>query len=306
MRDALVAWGQQLAAGAALASPLSGSARRIIACGMGGSAVAGELLSAARHEVVVHWDYGIPRNPTSDDLVVCTSWSGTTAETLSSLEAAAAAGLSVAAITTGGPLADRARELHIPLVLLPTNPHPPRVNAGLMTGALFGLLGMTEALVMPDTATMEARTAALATAIGARSPVFYTAYPWRKIGGFFKTVINEDAKRPAWSGSFPSVAHNEIMGWTWDRSPQTLVPVVIRAPQDEARYGSDIRTLIAMLTEMGYTVPTFDLPDGSALEQALTGYLAALWTGFHVATQAGVDPSGTAWIDEFKTRKAVL
>jgi glucose/mannose-6-phosphate isomerase len=273
---------------------------------MGGSAVAGELLSAARNDVVVHWDYGIPRGLTSDDLVVCTSWSGTTAEALSSLEAAVAAGLTVAAITTGGALADRARELHIPLVLLPADGHPPRVNAGLMTGALFGLLGMADALPTIDAAALEEQGKTLALAIGDKSPVFYAAYPWRRIAGFFKTVINEDAKRPAWSGSFPSVAHNEIMGWSWDRAPKSLVPVLIRTPQDEARYGNDMQTLVAILSEKGYTVPTIALPDGSAPGQALIGYCIALWTGFHVATAAGVDPSGTAWIDEFKTRKARL
>jgi glucose/mannose-6-phosphate isomerase len=271
---------------------------------MGGSSVAGEMLSLVLDEVVVHWDYDLPVTTAPQDLVVCCSWSGNTQETLSSYQEARQRKIPVAVITGGGELGERARKDAVPLVILPDVMHemPARCGAGFMIGALFELTGNTPRLPPIAPADLEASAKRLADALGSRMPVFYTAYPWRKIAGWYKTIVNENAKRHAFASNFPSAAHNEIMGWN-AQSVDTVAPVLIRAPGDE-RYSADATALVAILERMGYTVSTVALPNGTVLQQAIFGYISALWTGYHCGVSAGIDPMSTALIEEFKRLKA--
>jgi bifunctional phosphoglucose/phosphomannose isomerase len=303
MRDAILSFASQLADGAALARPLTPGFTRIICCGMGGSSVAGELLSLARHDVVVHWDWNLPINLGPSDLVICTSWSGATAETISSYDAARAAGIPVAVITSGGQLAEKARTDGVPLTLLPSTHLPPRLNVGLMTGALFAMLGMSELMPAIDPAATEANAVAIAQLIGSRTPIFYTSYPWRKIAGFFKTTVNENAKRHSWAASFPSTAHNEVMGWAGNYQ-SSMSPVLIIDSEQRPADTKDTQSFIAIADSLGYTVGTIGLVGASPLEKALNAYVMALWASWHMATLAGIDATGTQLIDEFKRLKA--
>lgn len=303
MRDAILSFDSQLKDGAAHAVPVEATFDRIICCGMGGSSVAGELLSLSRHDVVVHWDWELPATANARDLVVCTSWSGTTAETISSYDAARAAGIAVAVITTGGELARKAKSDGVPLTLLPDTKTPPRFNAGLMTGALFAMLGSADLLPEIDAAAAESEAKKLADAVGAKTPIFYASYPWRKVAGFFKTMVNENAKRHSWAANFPSVAHNEIMGWSGNYQ-SGMSPVVVRDTSERPGDTKDIEAFVAIVGGLGYTVSTISLTGASPLEKALNAYVMALWASWHMATTAGIDVAGTQWIDEFKRLKS--
>lgn len=273
----------------------------IICCGMGGSSVAGEFLSLVRSDVLVHWDWGIPANATPNDHVVCTSWSGNTAETISSYDAARAASIPVSVIATGGMLVEKAKADGVPLALLPKTNTPARENAFVMAAKLFTLVGAGE-LPAIDAVAAETESARLADAIGARIPIFYAAYPWRKIAGFFKTIINEDAKRHSWAGSIPSMKHNELAGWAGN-AQEAFVPVIIRTDDERPQDAQDLDRLVALFQNMRYTVPTIRLTGATALEKALSAYAIALRVGQQVASAAHVDAADTAIIEEFKHLK---
>lgn len=272
---------------------------------MGGSAVAGEILSMVKDSVVVHWDYHLPANASNADLVICTSWSGDTAETISAYDKARELSIPVAVISTGGKLSEMARRDDKPLVHLP-NPlnMPPRCGAGLMIGGLFSLVGAAHELPEIDPANLETAGKTLADAIGDKMPIFYAAYPWRKIAGFFKTTVNENAKRHSWASNFPSAAHNEIMGWSGPYR-DSAIPVLIQGGDEASEYRRDEDALVAIVSKMGYNVPKIELPGSSTLQKALSGYVLALWTSFHIANNLGVDPLNQDWIDEFKRLKAM-
>ncbi len=302
MRDTILGFGEQLAKSASSAKPFPSSFERVFCCGMGGSSVAGELLSIVRPDTVVHWDWEIPASATPRDIVVCTSWSGETAETISSYDTACSAGIPVAVITTGGILAKKAQEDRVPLALLPNTGTPPRFNVGAMTGALFELVGMSDKLPKINSAEHEQVGKKLADSIGTKIPIFYAAYPWRKIAGFFKTTVNENAKRHSWTGSIPSAEHNEIMGWVGDDKSR-IAPIVIRDSNERARDIADLDALVAFFGQMGYTAPIVDLVGAETLERALNAYVTALWASCVMADAAGIDAVSTEWIDKFKSLK---
>lgn len=307
MRGHILNFPRQLSEGIALGRgyAVTKPCRRIIACGMGGSAVPGEILSVVRNDVVVHWDYGLPANAGTDDLVVCTSWSGNTEETISSFDQAVKLGLQIVAITKGGVLAERARAAGATLVTLPASDMPPRVGAGLMTGALFAVLGISEQLPTTlDAAAGEAPGAALAQTVGSRIPLIYSTYRWRKVAGFWKTLFNENAKIHAFANSFPSAAHNEVLGFGGTTKDSVSV-IIVDDPDADARERRMLKAVLALFDEMRYHYSIVRFPPGaSALEKVFSGYLSALWTSYSVAKNLGVNPEATELVEKFKQLKA--
>ncbi len=306
MRDYILSIPEQLRTGVALGSAhaMPTPSGRIISCGMGGSSVAGELLSMVRERVLVHWDYDLPSGATSQDLVICTSWSGNTEETISSYKAARALGASTLVITSGGSLAKLATDDNSPRIVLPAANAIPRVNVALMTSALFGSLSMAQHIPMSfDAASLEAQGASLAGIIGNRILSLYTSYPWRKLTGIWKMVYSETAKRQVMVNWFPSGAHNEVVGWEGAYQSSTAI-VLFRDNNEPTHYAKNFDALLAILGEKGYTVTTVALSGDSLIEKALTSYTLSLWTSYAVAASLGIDSQTTELLDAFKRLKA--
>src|SRR5205807_9393606 len=96
------------------------AAANVVICGMGGSAIGGDLVRAladreCRVPLSVLRDYDLPTYVDGRSLVILSSFSGTTEETLSAGEQALKAGARVVGITTGGELAKRASAAGFPL-----------------------------------------------------------------------------------------------------------------------------------------------------------------------------------------------
>src|SRR5262245_8588552 len=114
--------------------PAARGARHLHCAGMGGSAIAAELLAATLDDanadrVRVHRGWGLPAWIPADTLVVISSYSGGTPETLSAYEAARDRGFPIVAISSGGPLAEWVRRDGVAWVELPGG-LPPRAAVG--------------------------------------------------------------------------------------------------------------------------------------------------------------------------------
>src|SRR5438270_313053 len=101
--------------------PAYGDVRNITTLGMGGSAIGGEFAGALLADDLkvplnVHRDYGIPGYIGRDSLVIASSFSGNTEETLSGFEEAKKRGAKILAITTGGKMGEDAKALRLPLI----------------------------------------------------------------------------------------------------------------------------------------------------------------------------------------------
>ena len=93
-------------------------------CGMGGSAIGGDLAAAALGDrltrpLVAVRGYELPSWATPEWTVLCSSYSGETEETLACFAAAEALGARRIVASTGGALVDGAREAGVPVVGLP-------------------------------------------------------------------------------------------------------------------------------------------------------------------------------------------
>jgi glucose/mannose-6-phosphate isomerase len=208
----------------------------LVVAGMGGSAIGGSLARSALGDqasrpIVVTRSYGLPAWTSPEVTVLCSSYSGNTEETLACYEAAGALGARRIVVTTGGKLAESAREDKVPVIPLPGGLQP-RAAVAYMTvaslevAALCGVGPELRSEVDVAAAQMEKLTDAWGpagaedalskrvargldgtiTAIAGAGPTIPVAYRW-------KTQLNENAKVPAYSHELPELDHNEIVGW---------------------------------------------------------------------------------------------
>jgi glucose/mannose-6-phosphate isomerase len=250
------ALGSQLAEGYANgasvpALPSGEGVRAVVLCGMGGSGMGGDLLRAlfaARLDVPVIVPKGslLPSFCGHHTLVLASSYSGNTAETVAAYEQAVAARCRVVAISAGGKLAALAEADQTPRASLPGDIPMPRAALGHLAGVPIGILeavGLIEP-VGPEIRATAGLLADLASGFGPDSP--FASNEAKQVAAWFgdripviwgvegpaevaalrwKTQVNENAKSPAWWGVLPEVDHNEVEGWTdgWGRIHAAVV-----------------------------------------------------------------------------------
>ena len=209
----------------------------LVVCGMGGSAVGGDVARAAigsraQRPMRVVRGYDLVPWMVGDALVLCASYSGNTEETLACFEAAGQLGAPRVALTTGGQLAERAREAGVPVIGVPSGMQPRaavvymtiavapvrhrrgrlRVAPGARPRPPPTLLGELAEEWGPD-APADSRAKALAAALDGAIPVIYGAGPTGAVAQRWKTQFNENAKQPAFAGVLPEANHNDICAW---------------------------------------------------------------------------------------------
>jgi len=212
--------------------------RNIVICGMGGSAIAGDILASCLADVIpsaifVQRNYGLPGWVGTDDLVVASSYSGETEETLADFEEALKRKSTVAAITSGGKLKERCLSLGLPFITIPGG-LPPRGALGYSFFALFGLFissglistqeeGLNETLAIlgklsgdysADKPGPENKAKQIATDIYGYLPVVCASSDLlAPVARRWANQLNENAKILSYWAVMPELCHNEIVGW---------------------------------------------------------------------------------------------
>ena len=211
--------------------------RNVAICGMGGSAIAGDLVAGAfrerlRRPVAVLRDYELPGWIGDDTLVILSSYSGNTEETLTATMQAYERNSPCVAVTSGGKLGSFYAKEGIPVVALPAGMQPRAALIWLLTPVAV-LLERTEVLPPLGSELEEARET-LAAAVAAYGPeVPAEANPAKQLASAlhkkvtllwgaeltaavalrWKCQINENAKVPAYHAALPELDHNEIVGF---------------------------------------------------------------------------------------------
>jgi glucose/mannose-6-phosphate isomerase len=210
----------------------------VAVCGLGGSAIGGDLLAALLERsspapVVTVRAEALPAFAGPGTLVFLCSYSGDTEETLAAHDAARRAGAMTVAVTSGGRLAALARAHRLPLALVRTGLQPRAalpllLLSMLRVAAACGLTGTGERDVReaadvlaglasrwgPQVPAAENPAKALAAVLCGVVPVVYASSPrLEAVARRWKTQFNENSKRFGVFNAFPELVHNEIVGW---------------------------------------------------------------------------------------------
>ncbi len=205
----------------------------IIFAGMGGSAIAGDLLSKVLLEKTSYFSqvirgYEVPDFVSSDTLAIITSYSGNTEETLSAYEDAKKKGAFIVAVTSGGKLTEYAAKDGFPIMRVPEG-YPPRAALGYLFTLSLKLLvdnGILDRSLLSDMKKVpeflknlqlefesdENVARKLADKFYNRIPLIYAQASMRPVAERWRAQINENAKAFAHSSEFSEMNHNEIAG----------------------------------------------------------------------------------------------
>ncbi len=300
----------------------------VVVAGMGGSAAGGDFVAACAGErldvpVVIHRGYGLPPTASGRALVVAVSYSGETAEVLSAVDAALERGLTLAVVTSGGTLRERAARHGLPTVLLPAGLMPRMALGYLLFSGLTLLRGAglevateaetTEAVdvvdglasgLAPERPSADNEAKRLALAIGERLPAVYggpvtgpAAYRW-------KTDLEENAKAFALSGAVPEMNHNGIEAWRAPRA-RGLQLVLLRDVEEPPAIARRFAILRALAGPAAGGVSECRARGRGRLARLLSLAYIGQWTSYYLAILRDVDPWTVPLLDELKHRMRV-
>jgi glucose/mannose-6-phosphate isomerase len=308
---------------------------QVIISGMGGSAIGADLLAAyiapsCPVPVFVYRDYGLPgwaHGP--ETLVIASSHSGNTEETIEAFYAALHNKCQLIAVTTGGKLAERAEQVKIPLWKFEHRGQP-RTAVGFSFGlllALFARLGLISSTSLNAGSDPGKELAGAVAAMKRqqetlRANIRMTQNPakrragqlvgrWVNVYGSgclapvarrWKTQINELAKAGAGFEVLPEADHNALAGLI---NPADFLShtatVFLRAPSDHPRNHLRIeRTRQEFLADGLYT-DVYDAQGESPLAHIWTTLHFGDYTAFYLAMAYGVNPTPVDVLEFFKT-----
>jgi len=289
----------------------------LVVCGMGGSAIGADLAAAAigsRARRPLRTVRGYAPEPWvgPDTLVLCASYSGSTEETLACFEAAGEAGARRVALTTGGPLAQRARAQGVPVIGVPAGMRPRAAVVYMTVGALecAAACGAAPSLREEIEATAPALTAvgddpaaasAIASAIGERIAVVHGSGPTAAVARRWKAQLNENAKLPAFASELPEANHNEIEGWAWGAANAPLAAVLLTHPDHGERVSRRFAATAERLGALGIPVTEVGPHGESGVARVLSLVMLGDLASVAVAEARGVEATPVAAIEEFKT-----
>jgi glucose/mannose-6-phosphate isomerase len=301
--------------------------RNLVLAGMGGSAIGADMLQAyalpdLRIPIIVWRNYGLPAFVGEDSLVITSSHSGNTEETLSAFDQALHAGARVIAITTGGELAKRAKTAEVPLWQF-DHVGQPRAAVGFSFGLLLAAISRMGWL--PDPAgELEDAVKAMRdqqVSLGAEVPVVQNAAKrvagqildrWPIVMGAdflapvarrWRTQISEIAKAVAQFEELPEADHNMVAGVP---NPEDLIPkmmvIFLRASHYHPR--NIIRTDVTreVLMVEGFNTDVYEAQGDSRLAQQWTALHFGDYVSFYLAMSYGIDPSPVPAIEGLKER----
>ena len=297
----------------------------LIVAGMGGSAAGGMLADAvlgdrASRPVAVSRGYMLPSWTSADTTVLCSSYSGTTEETLAAFEAAGVIGARRIVATTGGPLAELARAEDVPVIPMPAALQPRSaigytLVASLEVAALCGAAERIHTEIDVAAAHMEPLVAEwgvdgpdngevreLARALDGRIPVIVGADATAAVASRWKTQINEDAEIPAFNSELPEADHNEIVGWGGAADLGKFALVVLGDSDSHPRERARLDITSELVEKAGIPVHRVESRGETRIERILSLVLFGDLLAFYLAVQRGVDPTPVAAIAELKDR----
>jgi len=300
--------------------------RQIVMCGLGGSAIAGDLLRSylageLRVPFLVNRHYTLPRFVGPDTLVIISSYSGNTEETNAAHREALKRKARILCISSDGATASLAHKTRSPLITVPGG-LPPRAALGysffplLLALTSLGLVKSKQKEIRETLALLEAKAEiysspdpatnpalALAMDLQHRIVVCYSSTErFDTVNTRWRGQIAENAKSLAFGHVLPEMNHNELVGWkALTAQMQEMQVVFLRDRADHPRVQIRMgltRDIIARYTDHVTEVWC----EGKGLLARMFSLITlGDWTSYYLAILHGEDPTPVAVINYLKT-----
>jgi glucose/mannose-6-phosphate isomerase len=294
----------------------------IIITGLGGSGIGGKIatqLVADQLKVpaVINNDYSLPKFVNENTLVIVSSFSGNTEETLEALQSAQKANAEIACITAGGKLAQIANDNNYNLLVLPTafSPRAMLTYSVIQQLFLFHHYGFINNEFIDDTREtvklldnevddIMAVAKQTANALFEKTTVAYSEASMEGVITRFRQQINENSKSLAWEHVFPEMNHNELVGWAGGKDEYAVL--IFRSSFEHSRSSVRINISKDIFRKYTSTVLEFNAKGDTLLAQSFYHILLGDWISVYLAELNKVDDVEVKVIDFLKAELAKI
>jgi glucose/mannose-6-phosphate isomerase len=302
---------------------------KVVILGMGGSAIGGDLVrtlidAEAKLPILVHRDYSLLAMVDAQTLVIASSYSGMTEETLTAFEQALATEAKKLVITTGGTLKGLAESRGIPVFTFSYQAQP----RAALPFSFLPILGFLQRLGLisdksPDVAETVRVLEGLSTRINetvplsgnpakqlaqklyGHLPVIYGGGILAEVAHRWKTQINENSKAWAFHEAFPELNHNAVVGYQFPAElASKIVVVLLRTASLPSRVKLRYEVTVQLLEQAGVDHQIVDSEGESPLSQIMGQVLFGDYVSYYLAMLYEIDPSPVETIAYLKEQLA--
>ena len=303
----------------AIVSP-SPNIRNIVITGLGGSGIGGTIVSemisdTCKVPVLVNKDYFLPGFVDANTLLIVSSYSGNTEETLHAMQQAIQKKAQVVCITSGGKVLEIAKQHQFDFIEIPGG-NPPRscigyslvqlvkvlVSKGFANSSLFSDLEKAIALLDNENSAIKSYAQEIAKKLHNKLPVIYSLGTCEGVVVRFRQQLNENSKMLCWHHTLPEMNHNELVGWT--EKNDNLIVITFHTSADFDRTKKRYAICKPIFEKYSSGVIDIQAKGISKLEQFL--YLINLgdWISCYLADIKGIDPVEVNIINTLKDELA--
>lgn len=306
--------------------PEIGKCKNIVVAGMGGSALGARVLIALFKmdlfvPIEIVTDYMLPGYVNSDSLVILSSYSGNTEETLSALGDARERGAKVFGITTGGALAKNiGEEGNLFLIDAKHNPSgQPRMAIGYSFGALCGVLSkngyiklsddevktsiseLSEIISLFEKKNSESRAWEISEKLYGKIPIIVSSEHLFGASHVFKNQLNETAKSMSFLFEIPELNHHLMEGLTNPASiKENFIFLFIESNFYYERVRKRYEITKDVVSKNGIEYLEYEAVSKSRLSQVFEILAMGSFVQLFLGEKYGADPISIPWVDYFK------
>ncbi len=301
------------------------SVENIVLTGLGGSAIAGDLLRSylapeLKIPFIVNRHYVLPEFVGPRTLVIVSSYSGDTEETVAAHHEARKRRANVLCISTGGETARLAQKFRQPLIRIPKG-LPPRAALGYSFFPLLTALvrmklirprpgDLKETISLLDRASKRYSSLdprknfvlQIAQRLYGKLPVIYSAADrFDTVNLRWRGQMEENAKVLAYGNVLPEMNHNELVGWkVLQRQMSEIAVIFLRDRQDHKRVKVRMEITKSIVKEFSGSTTEVMSEGKSLLARMFSLIHKGDWVSFYLAILNGMDPTPVKVIDYLK------
>lgn len=291
----------------------------IVVSGMGGSALGGHIIKALERQslripLVISSNYHLPNFVNEKSLVILSSYSGDTQETLSACIEAKDRKAQIFVISTGGKLTEMAENFNLPHYIFDPKHNPsgqPRLGIGYNIMSIYCLLSrcqlidpiynLNELVTFLRSQNKDEECKILAGKLKGRIVCIFASEHLTGVAHDFANQINENSKNLSFYWELPDANHHLMEGLTFPKSnSDNLMFIFLTSkhyqPETIARYAPTQQ----LLTKQHIPFETLNFSAINPLFESLQGVQSGAYLSYYLSQENAVDPGPVPWVDWFK------
>ena len=266
--------------------------------GMGGSHLSADLVKSVYPQLnlKIHSNYGLPQGINKESLLIVSSFSGNTEETIDSLDSALKKKIPVIIISSGGKLIEISKEKNLPYILLPNTINMPRLAIGFSLKAILKIINKKVSIKI-DNSKAEKEGKKIAEKIYKTIPIIYSSEKNKSVANIWKINFNENSKNPSFCNYFPELNHNEMAGFL--NSKKTFSILMLEDELDHPKIKIRMNAFREIYKD-SFEILTIKNEEKDIWNKYFYLILLSNWTSYYLALKNKVKLEDMEMIERFK------